>query len=291
MAKILIDLSQMSIDATRAAVFKSKTFPDTDVLRTVIVNSLLFYRNKLRSPSDEVILCLDNKDRRYWRRELFPYYKRNREKGRKEDTSFDWKSFFKSFDEIKAEFREFLPYKTLDVPGAEADDLIAILTLVYGPVERISILSSDKDFLQLHAFSPNNIRQWSTIHKGFINTKTQNYNLFQHIVKGDGGDGIPNILSDDDTFVNPDKRQKSIYAKHLAVWESEGGIANPEKFCNSVDMLNRFTRNRTLIDLTQIPGPIAESIKNTYLNLSPGNNFFSYLVKHQLHSAISRGDF
>lgn len=288
--KILIDLSQLSIDCIRGIIFRDKQFPDTDTMRIALVNTLLFHRNKLRTPNDEVVLCLDNKQKRYWRKEFFPYYKQRRAVARAQDKSFDWDSFFRSYDQLKEEFKQFLPFKTLDVPGAEADDLIAILTLSFCPTERVTIVSSDKDFLQLQQFC-GDVRQWSSKHKGFISTKSRKYNLFEHVVKGDSGDGIPNIFSDDDVFIDSNKRQKSVFAKDICRWESAEGYARPETFCSSKETLERFYRNRTLIDLTQIPQNVSDKIKAAYFALKPGQGTFDYCVKHKMSSVLTRGDF
>lgn len=288
--KILVDLSQLSIDCIRGVMFKNKEFPDTNTMRIAIINSLLYHRNKLRVPNDEVILCLDNKSKKYWRKEYYDFYKKHRAVNRDKDTSFDWSSFFKSFDQLKEEFKKYLPFKTLDVPGAEADDLIAILTLAFCPTEKISILSSDKDFLQLHRFC-NSVRQWSSKHKGFIDTKSREYNLFEHIVKGDAGDGIANIFSDDDVFMDPDKRQKSVYAKDIKNWEESDGFNYPERFCASRDILERFHRNKTLIDLTMIPEEVAAAIKEAYFVVKPGKGVFNYMIKNRMNVALIKGEF
>ena len=39
--------------------------------------------------------------------------------------------------------------------------------------------------------------------------------LFEHIVKGDSSDGVPNVLSEDDCFVTDGKHQKPITRKRL----------------------------------------------------------------------------
>ena len=67
--------------------------------------------------------------------------------------------------------------------------------------------------------------------------------LFNHIMKGDVSDGVPNILSDDDTFVVEGKRQKPMNAKaKTRVREVING--------NEVDetISRNYDRNRQLID-------------------------------------------
>ena len=60
------------------------------------------------------------------------------------------------------------------------------------------IVSSDKDFIQLHKYY--NVKQFSPTQKKLLNSIDPNEYLKEHIMKGDRGDGIPNFLSDDDTL-------------------------------------------------------------------------------------------
>ena len=71
--------------------------------------------------------------------------------------------------------------------------------------EDILIISSDKDFQQLQSFG--NIKQYSPAHREYLVCENPEWYLSNHIIRGDSSDGIPNILSDDDTFINPDKKQ------------------------------------------------------------------------------------
>ena len=64
---------------------------------------------------------------------------------------------------LKEELTEWFPYKLVQVEKAEADDIIAILVGLLN--ERTLILSSDKDFVQLHGF---NVRQYSPMQKKFV---------------------------------------------------------------------------------------------------------------------------
>lgn len=283
MGLLLVDFSQIAIESAIAHFSATGEKPEINIVRHVILNTLIANKSKIGKNSKEVVLCLD--DRNYWRRSVFPFYKRNR--GLNKGDKFDWTEFFKIFNDLKVEFAENLPYKTVVVESAEADDIIGVLARRFGNQRDVVILSSDKDFIQLQAIAP--IRQYSPKHKGFIDAEKRSYSLFEHLVRGDPGDGIPNIVSDDDVFVIKTKRARPILSKNIASWASFG-INNPEKFCTSIDMLNRYNRNRTLIDLTKIPSAIEQSVVDQYDNAKVNKNVFNYLVKHKLMKIMERGD-
>lgn len=284
---LLVDMSGLVFSTVLDYHSRTKESIDMQVLRNLVLERLIFHKNKFRSYS-EIVLCFDGRD--YWRKKVFPFYKANRAKTRKEST-FDWDSFFKLYTDFKQELIENFPVKCLEVRGAEADDLIAILCNVYGPHRDICILSSDKDLVQLQQNVSSKIKQWSFFHKKFITPKNAEYDLFEHIICGDIGDGVPNFLSDDDVLVNPDKRQKSIKKASLAIWKCHG-IALPEKFCPTFESLERFNRNKRLVDLREIPEEIAVSVMEVFDKLeSVTGRVFNYFMKHRLTRLLANGAF
>lgn len=201
--------------------------------------------------------------------------------------------FFELFNKIKEEFRTELPFPILEVSATEADDIIAVLSQLLSPhYKEIIIISSDKDLLQLQQ-TRKNVKQYSPFHRKFIDAEFNNYDLFEHIVRGDSGDGIPNILSEDDVFLIPELRSKPIRQMKLLEWKNKGGISNPEFFCKDADMLRKFMRNRLLIDLSQMPSDIASAIKSAFENIEDHSSrkVFDYLVKHRLTKILAGGMF
>jgi 5'-3' exonuclease len=152
----------------------------------------------------------------------------------------------------------------IQVDKTEADDVIATLAHKFGvplknsTTEKILILSSDKDFMQLQKFA--NVEQYSPMGKKFLRTNTPEAFLKEHIIRGDRSDGIPNFMSSDDTFV-VEARQKPVTEKKLNKWLEE----EPESFCDEV-MLRNYKRNELLIDLSKIPTEYQEKILETYDN-------------------------
>ncbi|ASD50418.1 ribonuclease H [Acidovorax phage ACP17] len=266
-----------------------------DTTRRLLVSSLAGEYRKFKSARavGGAVLAFDDKN--YWRREYFQHYKAARAKGRA-DSTFDWNNFFSHYNRFKEELAENFPLQSLQVHGAEADDIIAVLALRYAPQGEVVIWSSDTDDLQLQNIDPS-IKQYSYVKKKMITPKSEGYTLFEHVVRGDAGDGIPNILSASDHFVqaaaNPEKkmRQKSVMTASIQDWEAHG-LKNPEKFCTSEEMLRRFKENRTLVDYRYIPADLASRIVDAHeeTKIAKGK-VFNYLVENRLTNVLAEGAF
>jgi hypothetical protein len=257
----------------------SQNAVDESLVRHMILNTIRTYVKKFRGTyGPEVIIACDNKS--YWRRELFPHYKAGRKKSR-EQSGHDWNSIFEVLNKIRDELREHSPYKVIEVPTCEADDIIAVLVQKYSSTQKVMILSSDKDFAQLQKFP--NVEQFSPILKKAIKEPFPYVQLKQLIIRGDKGDGIPNILSPDDVFVSGG-RQKPITEAKLINWLNQP----PKDFCTE-EMLVRFNRNELLIDLTKIPESLVNQILNTYENAEGKSkqSFMNYMIKHRLTNLIN----
>ena len=256
----------------------SKTQVEEGLVRHMILNTIRTYVKKFKeSHGPEVILACDNKN--YWRREIFPHYKASRKKAR-EASGHDWNSIFECLNSIKEELKQNSPYKVVEVHTCEADDVIATLVMNRAANEKIMILSSDKDFAQLQKFP--NVEQYSPILKKFIKEPLPAAQLKQLVIRGDKGDGIPNILSADDVFV-AGGRQKPITEAKIINWMNQ----EPKEFCNE-DMFRNYTRNETLIDLTKIPENLKQEILHTYENAKgkTKQEFMNYMIANRLKNLI-----
>jgi hypothetical protein len=250
---------------------------DPDLLRHMVLNTIRSIRMKFKSEGEMVIAC----DGRSWRREVFPYYKANRDSGRKK-SELDWRMIFQTFTDMKNDLREYFPYRVVEAEGAEADDVIATLVHKFGsdsPLrdtssERLVIMSPDKDFGQLHKFS--NVEQFDPIRKKWITVPNPADFLLEQIIRGDASDGVPNVLSDEDTFVIPGKRQKPMTAPRLAALKE----SVPD------EVKHRFEKNRVLIDLTCTPSDISASILASYEKEAGKNRakILNYMIKKKLRN-------
>ena len=264
---------------------------DDGLVRTLVLNNLKYYRTRFHEKYGELVICCDSKH--YWRRDYFPNYKANRKKDRA-SSGYDWDFIFTTLNSVRDEIKEHFPYKVLEVYGAEADDIIATLVKSEKDDDTI-IISSDKDFIQLHSHK---VKQYSPVSKKLVNgTPPQEY-LREHIIKGDRSDGVPNVLSPDDTFV-AEKRQKPMRKTMLMTLTEAMDKWEPKDLfqlakCNRDTWVRNWQRNETLIDLGKIPHDIRDKILREFKNASTGDRskLFNYFVEKKLNNLIqSIGDF
>lgn len=275
---IIFDYNQVAISNLMEHIGSSKGPVDESMVRHMILNTIRTYVKKYKtSHGPEVVIACDNKN--FWRRELFPYYKAGRKKAR-EASGHDWNTIFDCLHKIKDEIKENTPYKVVEVDTCEADDIIAILAMKYSATQKIMILSSDKDFVQLQKFK--NVEQYSPILKRSLKEPLPAVQLKQLIIRGDKSDGIPNILSNDDVFVEG-IRQRPITEAKIIKWLNQ----DPKEFCDD-EMFRNFSRNEMLIDLTKIPENLRETILKEYDEAKSHNKqkLMNYMITHRLKNLM-----
>ena len=272
---ILVDLNQVLLAGLMAQIANQKGKLDEHLIRHMVLNIIRTHVKNFKAEYGEVILCCDN--RKYWRKEYFPFYKANRKKTR-EKSSLDWHLIFDMLAKFKQELKENFPYKVLDVEGAEADDIIGTLVPRHAAHEKILIISSDGDFLQLQ--QNHNVKQYNPSQKKYVVSPNPIMDLKEKIIRGDKGDGIPNVLSSSDCFVR-DLRQTPITQKVLDKLMGESYLEQTET------IKANFVRNATLIDLSFIPVEIKEKIINTYEETKPAKGkLLNYFIEHKLKNLM-----
>ena len=281
---ILVDYSGICM----GAYFARGSGPDEGLLRHFILNSLRMHNAMFRDEYGKMVLCCDGGS---WRKDVFPEYKANRKKGR-EESSHDWPDIFEKFTKIRNEIEEHLPFDVIHEYGVEADDIIAALTQEtqeFGKHEPIMIISADKDFIQLQKFG--NVKQYSPLTKKFIVDNDPIRYAFEHTLKGDSGDGVPNVLSDDDALCTEGKRQSPLSKKKIENWwENRDNLEN----IMPVQVYRNFQRNDHVINLDRIPTEIKTRILTKYESVkqTPNMKALNYLVVNRLNNLIeSVGDF
>lgn len=243
---ILIDLNQIIFATVLPSLINQKTKQiDDDVIRHIVFNNIRYCNTKFRAEYKEIVIANDSTN--CWRKQVFPYYKAQRKKAR-EQVNINWKQFFDLVGEIKSELSEYFPYKFIEVDGCEADDIIAVICR--NPQEKTLIISSDKDYIQLHN---DLVEQYDLVNKRYVRSDNPARYLFDHIVNGDRGDGIPNICSSDNCFVT-NQRQKKVTKSIVAIAETIDDNKNSELYRN-------YMRNKTLIDMRMIPDNIVNAIE------------------------------
>lgn len=249
------------------------------LLRHLILNSLRVYNVKYRKEYGEMYIACD---RGSWRKSYFPEYKANRAAAR-EKSDFDWAWIGDTIRKIKDEINEFLPWHVIEYSGCEADDIIACLVKAcneFGNAEPVMIVSNDKDFLQLHRYR--NVKQFSPLKNKLITHPNPREYMIEHVLGGDTGDGVPNILSDDDTFINAEKRQKPLTAKKLQLFKDN---YDRLETVLTADQLRNFQRNNKVINLDSIPSEIVSEvhkiIERERSTKKSNNKVMNYLMKNR----------
>ena len=275
---IIFDYNQVAISNLMEQIGFSKTEVEEGLVRHMILNTIRTYVKKFKaSHGPDVVIACDN--RNYWRKEIFPNYKASRKKVR-ETSGHDWNMIFECLNKIRDELKEHSPYKVIEIDTCEADDIIATIATKYSSNEKVLILSSDEDFAQLQKFK--NVEQYSPILKKYIKEELPKLQLKQLIIRGDKGDGIPNIMSPDDVFVTGG-RQKPITNKKIINWLNQ----DPKDFCSD-EMYRNYVRNETLIDLSKVPENLKEEILHSYDTVKGKTKqvFMNYMINKRLKNLL-----
>jgi hypothetical protein len=273
---ILMDFSGIAV-----ATIAVNKVNDENMLRHMMLNSVRMYNKKFRDQYGQMIICCDGANN--WRRGYFPQYKANRRKSR-DDSGFDWAEAFRIMHKVKDEIKENFPYKVIHLEGCEADDIIGTMvehTQEFGQYEEVMIVSSDKDFLQLQKYD--NVRQWSHILKKEIKDPHPKLNLIDKILSGDTGDGVPNVLSGDDTFVNGERQTPLSKKKKQAIIEdlSDGELLY------AASWYRNYQRNETLIDLTKTPNDLKNKIVDEFwITVFNEGKTLPYLINNNMKQLI-----
>ena len=279
---IIVDINQIMISNLMVTIHRDNLELSEDLVRHMVLNSLRGHNKKFRKEYGDMVIACDSGN--VWRRQAFPNYKAGRKESR-EKSEHDWTMIFDILSKIKREIKEFLPYKVVELETAEADDIIATLVrkqqsmVAPNHEKKVLILSGDKDFIQLHN---EYVKQYNPVLNKFVG-KGENPSLYikEHILKGDRSDGIPNILSDDNVFIEG-RRQRPLSKKKINSWVEEVFMTFTEQ------EQKNYNRNRKLIDLSCIPQNIEDKINDEFLNVKVAtrDKILGYFINKKLKTLI-----
>ena len=238
--------------------------------------------------ADHVVFCLEG---RSWRKDFYEPYKRQRAEARaalSPREAEEDRVFWETFDQ----FKDFIVSKTnstvLHHPQLEADDLIAGW-IKYHPDDNHVIISTDGDFAQLiskNVKQYNGVAEITTTHEGYfdakgrpvIDSKTKKIKeppdpewlLFEKCMRGDTSD---NIFSAYPGVREKGSKNKVGLREAYADRNSKGFNWNNLMLQKWIDhegrehrVLEDYSRNKLLCDLTAQPDDIQKIIQETVLN-------------------------
>tara|TARA_B110000977_G_scaffold195197_1_gene273167 strand:+ start:506 stop:1366 length:861 start_codon:yes stop_codon:yes gene_type:complete len=279
---ILIDFNQVMLASLFASIGNHHNIDvDENLLRHMFLNSIRSNRKKFNEEFGEIVICADGQ--KSWRREIYPYYKAARRKTR-EASELDWNHLFGIINKIRSELKDYFPYKVIHIDHCEADDVIGTVLHDHGTemnigAEQFLVLSGDKDYIQLHRYA--NVKQYDPVRKKWIQNSNPDKYLTEHILKGDVGDGVPNILSADNCIA-VGERQKPMTAKRIASFTE-----NPDSMDHQTKA--NFDRNTLMIDLSLVPQKYQDQIRSEYeVEKEFGRSkLFNYFVEKKLKNLIT----
>ena len=143
----------------------------------------------------EMVLALDNHDSKNWRKKLYPEYKVKR-KAARDKSGVNFPEFFIENNKLLQNIADLFGFRVLDVKEAEGDDVVAVLTKSFSPIEDILIISMDKDFFQL--FELGNVKMFNPIKLKLVPSMNKQ-DLIEwrvtHIIQGDISDNVPKVVA------------------------------------------------------------------------------------------------
>ena len=280
---IIVDLNQIMISNLMVQINgRNAVELSEDLVRHMVLNSLRGHYKRFRDYGEMIIACDSGN---VWRREVFPNYKAGR-KTTREKSGHDWTTIFEIMSKIKNELKEHMPYKVIEIDTAEADDIIAALVKKsYYTNQNVLILSGDKDFIQLHN---NRVKQYNPVLNKFVGKgETPSIYIKEHILKGDRSDGIPNVLSDDNVFVEG-RRQKPLTKKKIESWFDRMELTLEDSPTFTEEEQKNYDRNRKLIDLSLIPPQLEAKIHNEFdeVKVAHRSKILNYFITRKLKTLI-----
>ena len=284
---VLVDFNGLAIGSIMGQLSRGEELSE-NLVKHIIINNLRVYRNKYKEADygKMVIAC----DSYSWRKDVFPEYKAARKANRATD-KHDWPMIFDLIEDTLNDLRENFPYAVIKIDSAEADDIIGALTVHKStPLigEDVVIISADKDFIQLQQYG--HVIQWSPMFNKMVKEDNPRRYLFEHLLKGDSGDGVPNANSHDDVFTTGSRQTPMTQKQIDKYWDNHDDL----EMIMKPNVYRNFMRNVQMIDLTNTPDGIREAAINTYKNYKypSRQNILTYLIENRMKMLIdSAGEF
>jgi len=284
---VLVDFNGLAVGSIMGSLNRGEGLSE-NLVKHIIINNLRLYRKKYSEGKyGKIVICCDS---RSWRKDVYPEYKANRKTGREKD-KHDWAAIFDLIDSTLNDLRENFPYAVIKIDNAEADDIIGALTVHKSiPLigEDVVIISADKDFIQLQKHG--HVIQWSPLFNKMVKDPNPTKYLFEHLCKGDTGDGVPNVLSQDNALVDHIRQSPMTKKKMAEWWENKDKL----KEVMPQEVFRNYIRNREMIDLDRTPEAIKKESIDQYENYKYPNrqNILTYLIENRMKMLIENaGEF
>ena len=269
--RVIFDYNNLACRCVHLQQVKSNDDRSWSLMSYMIFNVMYDFLNSISEflePNDsvETILAIDSHDG-YWRRELYPPYKIDRAKKRRDD-GVDWERAFQEFEKLSNAIKDFTPWKVIKASKCEADDVIYVLST--NTENSVIIHSADSDYLQL-------VSDWVSLYMPHLGEyaefprvckisgqevycETPEMYLQYAILTGQGGkDNVYNVKTPTD-FDGARKPGFGVKAAEKVI-KSCAGI---EEELQMLGLFENYTRNRQLIDMRKLPERYYSLINSIY---------------------------
>ncbi len=231
--KTIVDLFNclhIAFNVAKTQAIKEKgTFTELDV--GLYYHKVLDSVISISKEYGRLIFATEGRGSLDWRRSIYPEYKANR---KHDDTYQIFKDHLKDVERLISYF----PSKVIDVPGAEADDIMyGLATYFADNNEDVLVITGDRDIAQLVNYS-DRIRVYSPTLRLF--REKQPTLILEKAIVGDPSDNIPGIPR-----VGIKTFEKALNDKNI--WNT--------KIEPNMDVVNKFVQ---IVDLSKAPANLKE---------------------------------
>lgn len=265
-----------------------------NIIRHVVLSQIQYYNKTYREKYGELVICCDGTN--VWRKKVFPQYKANRKKSR-EQHDINWSLVFEFVNELLSDLYNNFEFRVVKTNESEGDDVIATLVKYYQENELLAsyifrsspqpimIVSGDHDYCQLHKYG--NVEQINPRNHAPVFSDNPEREIMEKILRGDRGDGVPNVLSDDLVFVEGRK------SKALRQTQIDKLITEGYEKCDNETIKKNWKRNACLIDFRFIPKSVEKRILEIYHTPVRGNEVktYNYLLRNNCNQLLGSLEF
>lgn len=161
-----------------------------------IFEELLEVHQEFSNNYNEIVICIDNSSKGYWRRDVYPGYKASRKVNR-DESEINYSEVFEHINKLIHQLKTNIPWKVVEVERAEADDIMLVLAKKYHNEENVLIHSPDKDMIQAQR-GTETVHQYSPLTKKYLKPENKYDNMdhwiTEHVCLGDTSDDVPRIV-------------------------------------------------------------------------------------------------
>lgn len=218
------------------------------LMKYYIFQELFSIKQEHSNKFGDMVICLDKSSGGYWRKDVYSGYKASRKKGR-EESEIIFSEVFADIDMLIDQIRTNLPWKVIEVPRTEADDIILVLAREYNKYENVLIHSPDKDMIQAQRDN-DTVFQYSSLTKKWLVPENKHDHMehwiLEHVCLGDAADEVPKVVDHTEfskAFLDYLENMDYGHIKTPMDFKADTTIPNTEKY-QIIENFDTYKTNR-----------------------------------------------